>query len=256
VTLSPRRHFLFALATIGWVAYVLLGGLIIVNSLPYFTEGDRMPFIGEKGALGDSPAWRIALLVHVAAGIVCLAAAVGQFFRSLLRRFPWLHRWMGRAYVWSTLLFLCPSGVYLALFAKGGLAGQTGFLLLGGLMFHSTLSGQRAILRCDTPAHIRWMIRSFAMAATALTFRVLHLAFAVLGIAYETNYLTALWLSIALNFAMAESVIRFLPITRKTRTIKDHHETDPSHPHPSPCPRFPRRCLFLRRPRAFQSESF
>ncbi len=250
-----RLRFPRALASVGWVAYVLLGGLIVVNSLPYFTEGDRMPFIGEKGAIGESGTWRAALLVHVASGIVCLAAAVGQFFRGLLRRFPWLHRWMGRAYVWSTLLFLCPSGAYLALFAKGGLAGQTGFLLLGGLMFHSTLNGQRAILRRDTPSHVRWMLRSFAMAATAITFRVLHLGFALAGMVYETNYIIALWLSIVLNVAVAESVIRLLPITRKRQTTIDH-ETDPSSSFPPPRPRHRWRRMPLRRPRLFRPESF
>ena len=250
-----RRHLPRALALVGWVAYVLLGGLIIVNSLPYFTEGERMPFLGEKGAVAESAAWRAALLVHVASGIVCLVAVAGQFFRSLLRRYLWLHRWMGRAYVWTTLVFLCPSGAYLALFAKGGLAGQTGFLLLGGLMFQSTLAGQRAILRHDPSAHVRWMLRSFAMAATAITFRVLHLGFAAAGLAYATNYIASLWLSILLNAMAAELVIRRLPFTRKTRTTI-HHETDPSPPYASPLPRHRRRWLPLRRDRRLWPESF
>lgn len=261
MSILSRLRLLVVLGLAGWIAYVLLGGLIIVNSLPYFAGVDRMPFIGEKGAVGQSVPWRAALLVHVASGMACLVAAAGQFFRPLLRRAPWLHRWMGRAYVSLVLVLVCPSGMILALFAKGGWAGQTGFLVLGALMFHDTLNGQRAIVRRDLHAHIRWMIRSFAMAATAITFRLLHLGFALAGMAYETNYILSLWLSIGLNAAAAEGVIRLVNTAKskqRTNEPKTHiHENESILPVPSaPASRRPRpvrRRLFIRRHRPFRS---
>lgn len=211
------RAFGFA----AWLGYLGFAGLIVVNSLPYFTVGSGMPFIVEKGAVGASAVWRGVLLAHVAGSIVCLAAATGQFFRGLQRRFPAAHRWLGRGYVASVLIVVCPTGAYLALFAKGGVAGQVGFLLLGAILFHTTLAGHRAIRRRDIRAHIAWMIRSFAMAASAITFRILHVGFAIVGVPYAVNYPASLWLSILANFLAAECVVR-----RMRATGRQFHEPE------------------------------
>ena len=60
----------------------------------------------------------------------------------------------------------------------------------------------------DLAAHREWMTRSFAFAATAITFRVYHFAFFLGGMAEETNYVTSLWLSILGNAVIAELVLR------------------------------------------------
>ncbi|RYD61666.1 MAG: DUF2306 domain-containing protein [Verrucomicrobiaceae bacterium] len=98
----------------------------------------------------------------------------------------------------------------IAFFAKGGLAGQTGFLLLGGATFHTTLRGVISMIggSRDLIAHREWMIRSFAFAASAITFRIYHFVFFLCGVSEDTNYVTSLWLSILGNAAAAELVIR------------------------------------------------
>ena len=123
---------------------------------------------------------------------------------------PALHRWCGRIYAISVLLFLCPTGIYLAFFAKGGPAGQAGFLLLGAATFHTTLHGVTAMLgpSRDLAAHRAWMTRSFALAASAITFRACHFMLFEAGVPEETNYVTSLWLSILGNAAVAERVLR------------------------------------------------
>jgi hypothetical protein len=194
-------------------AFVAGSLLIIDNSLRDFGPGGHGIFVGQKGDIGRQPLWRACLNLHVAAGIVCLLAVLPQFSRRLLRRIPALHRGCGRVYAASVLLFLCPSGIYLALFAKGGLAGQAGFLLLGAATFHATLRGVTAMLggSRDLAAHRRWMTRSFALAASAITFRILHFLFFEAGVAEETNYVASLWLSILGNAAAAELILRRRP---------------------------------------------
>ena len=195
---------------IGWAA--LLAGVLLIteNSLRDFGPGGEGIFVEQKGEVGRQLPWSFSLHVHVAAGIVCLLSVLPQFSRKLLRRIPALHRWCGRAYAASVLFFLCPTGIYLALSAKGGLAGQTGFLLLGAVTFHTTLRGVTSMIggSRDLAAHREWMTRSFAFAATAITFRVYHFAFFLGGMAEETNYVTSLWLSILGNAVIAELVLR------------------------------------------------
>jgi hypothetical protein len=195
---------------IGWAALLAGALLILESSLRDFGPGGEGIFVEQKGEIGRLPLWSFCLHVHVVAGIVCLLSVLPQFSRKLLRRIPALHRWCGRAYAASVLLFLCPTGIYLALFAKGGLAGQTGFLLLGVATFHTTLRGVTSMMggSRDLAVHREWMTRSFAFAATAITFRVYHLGFYLLGMAGDTNYVTSLWLSILGNAAVAELVLR------------------------------------------------
>jgi len=195
---------------IGWVA-LLAGTLLITqNSFRDFGPGGEGIFIGQRGEIGRQPLWTSCLYVHVAAGVVCLLSVLPQFSRKLLRRIPALHRWCGRIYAISVLFVVCPTGIYLAFFAKGGLAGQTGFLLLGVVTFHTTLRGVTSMIggSRDLIAHREWMTRSFAFAASAITFRIYHFAFFLSGMAEDTNYVTSLWLSILGNAAVAELIIR------------------------------------------------
>ncbi|MEK7951036.1 DUF2306 domain-containing protein [Luteolibacter soli] len=195
---------------IGWVA-LLAGALLITqNSLSDFGPGGEGIFVEQKGEIGRQPLWIVCLYVHVVAGIVCLLSVLPQFSRKLLRRIPALHRWCGRIYAASVLFVLSPTGIYLAFFAKGGLAGKLGFLLLGAVTFHTTLRGVTSMIggTRDLIAHREWMTRSFAYAASAITFRVYHLAFLLAGMAEEKNYAISLWLSILGNAAVAELVLR------------------------------------------------
>ena len=201
---------------IGWAA-LLAGALLITeNSLRDFGPGGEGIFVEQKGEIGRQPLWSFCLYVHVAAGIVCLLAVLPQFSRKLLRRIPALHRWCGRIYAASVLFIVCPTGIYLAFFAKGGLAGQTGFLLLGAATFHTTLRGVTSMIggSRDLAAHREWMTRSFAFATSAITFRVYHVAFFLGGMAETLNYVTSLWLSILGNAAVAELVLR-----RRSRSL-------------------------------------
>jgi hypothetical protein len=52
------------------------------------------------------------------------------------------------------------------------------------------------------------MTRSFAFAASAVSFRVFHTVGYMAGVSVETNYVACLWLSLFANAAAAEWVIR------------------------------------------------
>ena len=225
-------RFLFRAAA--WFALVYFTWLITRNSLVYFNEPRAHGFVWEKGELAENPVWLAALVVHVGAGIVCLASSFLQFFRPLLKRAPWLHRWLGRAYVGSILVVLAPTGFYLAFYAHGGVAGTVGFLILGVLTTGSTWRGWRAIRAGRTREHTVWMIRSLAMVTTAITFRIEHIAMQLLGVDPVTGFLAALYLSIAGNAFAAEFVVHKIQNSkRKHRTNTEPIPENENH-HPVP----------------------
>lgn len=223
--MSARSIAKVCLGVAGWLAFLFFGALIVRNSVGYLHSLEAMPFVEEKAPISQQFAWRASLVVHVAGGIICMAASVLQFFRGVTRRWPAVHRWMGRTYAWSVLWLVCPTGFYLALFAKGGLAGQGGFMLLGLLTLFTTWRGVAEMAAGRTRSHARWMIRSFAMVASAITFRICHIAFSYTDWAYESNYLASLWLSIVLNGTAAEWLARKIPLQAIQPKTDTHHET-------------------------------
>jgi uncharacterized membrane protein len=206
----PRTLLLSA----AWLGFFAGCVLILDNSYRDFGPGGEGVFISQKDAAARTPLWILSLRVHVAAGAVCLLACLPQFSGSLLRRIPSLHRICGKAYAAGVLFVLCPTGIHLALSAKGGFAGQAGFLLLGIASFHTTLQGIRTIRGGDLPGHRRWMTRSFAWIASAVTFRIYYVAFFHAGIPDETSYVASLWLSVLGNAAVAEWIVRRRPEPR------------------------------------------
>ncbi len=125
---SIPRLILNILAWLGFLAGTLL---ILSNSLADYRPGGTEIFISQRDPSTVGPLWLISLRIHVLAGCVCLIASLPQFSRGLLRRFPSLHRISGRIYAILILLIVSPTGIHLAFYAKGGLAGQSGFFLLG-----------------------------------------------------------------------------------------------------------------------------
>ncbi|MDA1195732.1 MAG: DUF2306 domain-containing protein [Planctomycetota bacterium] len=185
-----------------WLFLLGTTALLTENTLPYFSFARDLPFLIEKAAQYQDAVWRVAFYVHISGGLLCLLVALPQFSRTLLRRAPRLHRALGWTYVVSVLGFAAPTGMYLAIFAKGGMAGRLGFIVLGAVFFYTTWRGLERVRARDFRGHAAWMIRSYAMAASALTFRVFHLLLFVLGVQHE--YELSIWLSFVVNLAAAE----------------------------------------------------
>ncbi len=220
------KRFQLCFRILAWLALAFFSGLLIYNSLPYFNAPRTHAFVWEKGQLAERPVWLISLVIHVIAGVVCLVSSFLQFFRPLLRRAPWLHRWLGRIYVGSILIFMSPTGFYLAFFAHGGWLGTMGFLILGFATTLTTWKGWVAMRHKQMQQHITWMIRSFAMVTTALTFRIEHIVLQELGFAAETGFLVALYLSIFGNALVAEWLLwRMRRQKSKTHNLTNHYET-------------------------------
>jgi len=190
-----------------WFPVIYLSLLIAYNSLPYFTFTGDQPFIIDKQNVQDNNFWLTNFYVHVAAGIICLLAALTQFSKKILKKKLQIHKVAGKVYVGMVLFIAAPTGLILAFFAKGGLLGGLGFGVLSILWFYTTLMGFLKIKQGDVNGHVQWMIRSYALTLSALTFRLFHMGFYFLEFNDTTNYVLSLWASNVFNILAAELVV-------------------------------------------------
>lgn len=198
---------------------VLTGGstLVVVSSLRYLLPGLRHPFLLERIPLSLDTFWLATLKAHVACGLFGLPAGLVLLAQPVRARWPRFHRALGKSYAAVVLFVLVPTGVYLAPYSKLGWASGSGFLASAAFLAIATVGAIRAAERGDARRHRACALHSYAQVASAISFRVYHLAFQFLQLPYETNYVASVWLSVVGNAALAELAIR---ITHE----RSHHE--------------------------------
>src|SRR5688572_1467737 len=114
-----------------WIPVIFFSILLAHNAMLYFTHGGEYGILPEKRTAREDLLWNLSFYIHLPAGIVCLLTPVFLFARRFFKTARHFHGTVGKLYVWITLVLVCPTGMYLALYAKGGLITQTGFLLQG-----------------------------------------------------------------------------------------------------------------------------
>lgn len=202
LTLSTTLKVIF------WVPTIFLSLLLVWNTIPYFTFNENLPFLKERTVLLEKSVWKICFYTHITAGAFCITTALIQFSSFILKKRKKIHILSGKIYVFVVLLIGAPSGLYMTYFAKGGYAERAAFLAMAVFWFFTTYKGFVSAARDKNfVAHKHWMIRSYAMALTAVTFRIYHILFDEVGMSSFHNYSLSLWISIIGNWLVAEFVI-------------------------------------------------
>jgi uncharacterized membrane protein len=190
-------------STIWRAALVLLTVQIaIVSALRYFAEGGAAPPPILANAFADP-----FLIVHVAAGVIALLAGPFQFVRPIRARVPALHRATGLIYVGACAV-AAPAGFMLALGTTAGPVAGTGFAIPALLLPVFTALGLRSALGRRREEHREWMLRSYALVATAITLRLMLPASALLGFEFLPAYRVIAWLAWTTNLMLVEYHIR------------------------------------------------
>lgn len=185
-----------------WYVLTSLAVLVGVVSLRY-----ALPNAPFHAPLPNFTLNHRTLIVHAVFASLALLLGPWQFLRGLRRRCPAVHRWMGRAYA-AALLIAAISALVLAPHSTGGIvsAGGFGALALGWLI--TTSMGVIAIRRRDVPLHRRWMIRSYALTAAAITLRIYLPAISIFHFDFHTAYGVISWLCWIPNLCFAEIWLR------------------------------------------------
>src|SRR5204863_3637793 len=74
------------------------------------------------------------------------------------------------------------------IFCKRKFLGKSIIHVHGSFWFITTLNGLTTIHKKNVLGHKIWMMRSYAMAMTAVTFRVYHIVFYLMGWGHLENY--------------------------------------------------------------------
>ena len=114
---------------------------------------------------------------------------------------------MGKIYVTVVLVLGAPTGLYMSFFAKGSYWERILFMFMATYWFFTTLRGLQMVRLKNVLAHKNWMIRSYSMAMTAVTFRIYHILFYYYGVDHLQNYEVSLWISVLGNMMVAEYLI-------------------------------------------------
>lgn len=211
LTIQRTKHvFLFIFF---WLPISFFSLLLIVNTIPYFNFSHEFSFIQERAVLFLQPVYNVSFYLHIFAGMFCIGAALLQFSSYLLKKRKKIHIWSGRVYVMVVLLIGAPTGLYMSFFAKGGMAERGLFMFMAISWFFFTLKGFTTILNKQVLAHKIWMMRSYTMALTAVTFRIYYIILYLYDVPLTLNYEVSLWMSVVGNLMVAEFLIY-----RKSRT--------------------------------------
>ncbi|WFB36884.1 DUF2306 domain-containing protein [Kiritimatiellota bacterium B12222] len=198
-------HTKAILYTLFWTLVLGLTGLLLWNSRGYVSDPETVYFFRER--IDTSPeVWKSILIPHVMAGMICLLAGP-LLFLPLIKNGR-VHAGLGILYALSTLGVMLPTGIWLSFYAHGGWIGRLGFLITGSGMFVATILGLWALRDLQIVSHRHWMMRSYALALSALSFRIVYVTGYTLGLSYEVNYPLSTWLSTVINLVVVEIMIR------------------------------------------------
>lgn len=205
--ITVQRTKAFALFIVFWLPIIFFSLLLIYNTIPYFSFSKQFSFIEERAVLFLRPLYSTSFYIHIFAGMFCIGSALLQFSTAIIKKRKPIHVWSGRIYVFVVLLLGAPTGMYMSFFAKGTGAEKGLFMFMAISWFFFTLKGFTTILQKNVLAHKNWMIRSYAMALTAVTFRVYYLILYLMDVELTRNYEVSLWISVVGNLLVAELVV-------------------------------------------------
>lgn len=190
-----------------WVPVTIFSLLLVYNTLPYFSFQKDFSFIEERNLLFQNSLYSSCFYIHIFAGAICITTALIQFSRYILKKSKAIHRWSGKLYVFVVLFLGAPTGLYMSFFAKGSTWERLLFMFMAVTWFVTTLYGLSTIMKKNVLAHSIWMMRSYAMAMTAVTFRIYHIVFYQMDWGHLENYELSLWISVFGNMLFAEWLI-------------------------------------------------
>jgi hypothetical protein len=215
-TLVPRLRRLGRCTGVSWLAllFCLAGSAVITwSSVAYFDEEDLPAFVIEKLPLPLEDVWLLALQCHVVAAAIALPGCLALLSRRLLRAAPVAHRYLGRVVGLVVLVLLAPSGLYLSLFAKGGVPATAGFVLSGIIVVGAMIHGVRTARARDLIAHRRAMAHVVAQLSVAVTSRAMLFVLDATDTDPDLAYLVSLWLPVVGSALVVEMLFPRAPST-------------------------------------------
>ncbi len=200
-----RRSF----AGIGWVLLILL--------VVWFAFAETSQYLHVHPS-SYRQYWKVRywLIGHIAGAAVTLLMGPIGLLAPLRRRYPHVHRWIGRMYVAAVALgAIC--ALYLASHSTGG--WMVGVLLgpLSLVWMTSTTLAFIAVRHRQIEAHREWMIRSYVVTFSFVVVRILLETPLLAGVPFPARLATLGWLSWTIPLFTTEVVLQWKRVWGRAR---------------------------------------
>lgn len=157
------------LLIIGFGYFFWLMLKITLEYIPFDTNASFLMI--KQTEVTDRPEYLWFFYTHVYTSIFVLLTG----FSALLRKDFGLknfHKNIGKIYIFLVLFLAAPSGIYMGVFANGGVLSKISFVILGCLWWFSTFKAYQSARQKKFKEHQQWMWRSFAFTISAITLRM------------------------------------------------------------------------------------
>lgn len=161
--------FLKFLLIIGFGYFFWLMLKITLEYIPLKTDVSFLMI--KQTEVSERPEYLYFFYTHVYTSIFVLLSG----FLAILRKdfgIKNFHKNIGKIYIFLILMFAAPSGIYMGIFANGGIYSKFSFVLLGCLWWFSTFKAYQLARQKKFKEHQQWMWRSFALSLSAVTLRM------------------------------------------------------------------------------------
>lgn len=183
--------------------------LFFVIIIPYTSGQTDIDFLQTKQHIIHLKHYMGAFYLHIFTSLWIFASGLTQFSGWILRRAAWLHRFMGISYVILVVGVSAPAALVMSLYANGGTWSKCSFVILSVLWWWTTLQSYRYIRQHNIEKHSIYIIRSYALALSAVTLRIMQYGFAMwTTFDPEDTYRWIAAPSWILNLLIAEWIIR------------------------------------------------
>ena len=191
-----------ALKVTGWcvlLLFAVVNGLLAMRYL--------LPHAPFASPIPNVKLHRVALAIHASCAGVALMLGPFQLVNGFRVRWKMWHRRMGWIYSIAVLVGGL-AAIPLAWRASSGPIAQTGFMALAFVWLLCTGAAVRTAVQRDFEAHRRWMLRSYALTAAAITLRIYLPAAIMTRLPMDESYRAIAWMCWVLNLAAVEIYLR------------------------------------------------
>ena len=204
------------------IIYGFFSYLLVTISLQYIPYDTDVAFLRIKQDVIDILFYKLAFFTHVYTAVFVIPAGFTQFSGYIRRKFPLIHKYVGRVYAFVVIFLAGPSGFYMGVFANGGIAAQISFCLLAILWIYFTVLAVIRVKQGNIKSHREFLIRSFALTLSAITLRAWKY---LIVFAFEPRpmdvYEIVAWLGWIPNLIIAEIIIRKFVKSKKSNEYFD-----------------------------------
>lgn len=145
---------------------------VVLGYRDYFPPNFNADFLlGREAYFWNGYHW--AFYVHLFSGPSALLLGTVLISTRFRQSYPKWHRYIGRVQVANVLLFVVPSGLWMAYYAATGTIAAWGLGSLAIVTWICIALGWRAAMRRKFTIHEHWMKRTFILLCSAVVIRLI-----------------------------------------------------------------------------------